>query len=73
VNALTRLYGRPEIVDLLIEARANEKTGTLPRTSRAFRLRARALVRPLASRDPAEVKTNIETERKAISVSLSNA
>jgi hypothetical protein len=42
VNALTRLYERPEIVDLLVDARANRRKGPFP-----YRRLARAIVRPL--------------------------
>lgn len=60
VNALTSLYGWPEVVDLLVEARATKsKHGVL-----AFRRLARAIVRPFASRDAADVKRDAEAEKQ---------
>lgn len=60
VNTLTRLYGQPEVVDFLIEARATKsKHGVI-----AWRRHARTILRPFASRDPAEVKREREAEKQ---------
>jgi hypothetical protein len=62
VNAMTLLIRRPAVVGLLIEARATKnKHGVL-----AFGRLARAIVRPFASRDPADVKKNILAEKQRL-------
>jgi hypothetical protein len=63
VNALTTLYGHPEAVKLLVEARAHPpKRGPLP-----YKRLARALVRPLEQpSDAATVAAARAAERRAI-------